>query len=64
MSIEPIGCLTPGCGKVARTRGLCLNCDNKARCRIAKGQTSWEELEKQGLAARPRGRRRWMKGFR
>ena len=43
-------CLVPGCGREGKIRGLCGRCCTSARMQIKKGRTSWEQLEKLGLA--------------
>jgi hypothetical protein len=36
--------------RLVYARGLCQRCYNHARVHIHDGKTSWEELERQGLA--------------
>lgn len=49
MSDLNIGCVN--CKeRIRRKRGVCPNCYTKFRRLIAKGETSWDELEKQGKA--------------
>lgn len=43
-------CLIPECSKDSNTRGLCTNCAGTAYFMIKRNETTWEELEKLGLA--------------
>lgn len=43
-------CVTPGCGKQRKTRGLCVTCYQAALKRVNSGETSWEQLEAEGKA--------------
>jgi hypothetical protein len=48
-----MNCMTVGCKNdeaPALKRGLCMNCHSKAKKMIESGKTSWEELERLGLA--------------
>lgn len=53
--MTPVGCVS-GCGRVAVCRGLCKTCLDKARARVAAGETTWAALERQGKALPPRPR--------
>lgn len=49
MSAERV-CLTPGCGRAIRARGLCQNCYGAARLRVnSVPGITWEALEAAGL---------------
>jgi hypothetical protein len=41
-------CLTPECGRVAGTRGLCAACYAVARGMVKAGVVTWEALEANG----------------
>ena len=41
-------CLTPDCGRVAGTRGLCPACYAVARAMVKDGSVTWEALEAKG----------------
>ena len=43
-------CLTPGCPRPHRARGLCKVCFESARVIVEAGENSWERLEAVGLA--------------
>ena len=43
-------CATPGCGREAKIRALCGRCCTAARKAVKDGKTTWEQLEKLGLA--------------
>ena len=43
-------CLIKNCKEVVTSRGLCNKCYNIASGHVLDGDTSWEELEKMGLA--------------
>ena len=45
-----VECLVPGCTNEAKSRGLCGNCYTAARNAVKGGKTTWEKLEKAGLA--------------
>lgn len=51
-------CFVPECNsqfdgtKHARSRGLCSSCYQKANSLVAQKKTTWEEMEKLGLAKR------------
>ena len=45
---KPI-CLVPGCGREAKTRGVCPRCATAARKAIKDGKTTWADLERFGL---------------
>jgi hypothetical protein len=47
-------CLTPGCGREAKSRGQCPRCAVGARKAIRDGKTSWAKLEALGLAIPPK----------
>lgn len=46
-------CMLPNCNNNARSRGLCHNHYQYYSTRIKKNQTTWEELEAQGLCKPP-----------
>jgi hypothetical protein len=48
--IDLIKCLTPGCERVGRKRGLCNCCYNRCIDEIKAGRTTWETLVSAGLA--------------
>ena len=50
---KPI-CLTPGCGRDAKIRGLCPRCGVAARKAIKDGKATWADLERLGLATPPK----------
>ncbi len=52
-------CILKTCSRPRKTRGLCNACNASAKKAIAAGETTWGELEAEGMAtpARPRGRR-------
>lgn len=52
----PAKCLA-GDGKRAHARGLCNACYVEAKRRVESGETTWEELEKAGLARPTSGNR-------
>lgn len=56
------GCLRPGCGRVAVTRGLCMADYNVARRLVEKRQVTWAVLEAAGRCGRSRGRARAVTG--
>ena len=41
-------CLRPGCGRDAKTRGLCAGCYSAARTLVKRGKVTWEQLEEAG----------------
>jgi len=43
-------CLTPGCNKPHRTRGLCSQCYADASAMIRRGEMTWGKLIDLGLA--------------
>jgi hypothetical protein len=53
-------CLSPGCPHVARSRGLCDTHYGQVRERVRRGETPWEQLEREGrcLPAKPHPWRR------
>jgi hypothetical protein len=60
-------CLTPGCSRPVKTRGLCQACYSKANASVNEGVVSWEKLVELGLAkpsARDKGSGDlWLKAF-
>ncbi len=50
---KPI-CLTPGCLREAKIRGVCPRCAVGARKAIKDGKTTWAKLEELGLAIPPK----------
>lgn len=46
-------CIAEGCEQACRVRGLCSTHYCRAKNRINKGQTTWEELEAAGLSKPP-----------
>ena len=58
MSVESpmLHCLIGGCNNAATCRGLCHSCYQQALKKIAKGETTWGQLEALGLCRSPRGR--------
>lgn len=58
-------CLRPGCGRVARSRGVCSSCYNIAASLVRSGQTTFEKLEESGKVlgtstrAYLKGTKRW-----
>jgi hypothetical protein len=62
MSTAPVGCVL-GCGKPARSRGLCSHHHRQARLRVARGEVTWEQLVREGRARPPvDARRQWNRG--
>jgi hypothetical protein len=53
--MAPIGCATPGCGRVALTRGCCPRHYKELLARVRAGEATWEQLEARG-ACRPANR--------
>jgi hypothetical protein len=50
--------------RLPRTRGLCDRCHGRARRAVARGETSWAELEVGGQALPPQKMgHAWMRGF-
>jgi hypothetical protein len=49
-------CLSKGCEKKAKTRGLCPSCYNSANHIVKSGETSWDQLEEMGLSLPSSGR--------
>jgi hypothetical protein len=45
----PVKCLTPGCGKPSRTRGLCGSCFRTARRRVLRKEITDAQLVKLGV---------------
>lgn len=43
-------CIIPGCSGKPRIRGLCNTCYSTASLRVRSGLSTWEDLEKAGLA--------------
>lgn len=44
-------CITPGCGKEAKSRGLCKGCYTSASNAVKRGKVpSWGFLEEHGMA--------------
>lgn len=43
-------CILKSCDKESTTRGLCKECYMSARYYILSNKTTWEQLEKRGLA--------------
>ncbi len=58
-----LGCLV--CHqRAARLRGNCLRCWNRHNAAVRRGETTWEQLEQQGLAQPPQQRgQAWRKDF-
>jgi hypothetical protein len=54
-------CLTCGERK-GYVRGCCATCHRRHAKQVYRGQTTWKELERQGLVAAPRPRGRPPKG--
>lgn len=50
-----IGCLYPGCGRVAYYRGLCSRHLSRLTKRIKDGELAWAEAERQGLCLPAKG---------
>lgn len=46
---SPIQCLTEGCGKERKWKGLCRSCYGQALRLIEDKQTTWNELADMGL---------------
>lgn len=42
-------CVTEGCGKERRWKGLCSSCYGQAKKLIKQSKTTWDELEIMGL---------------
>jgi hypothetical protein len=49
VSDTPVGCVL-GCGRVARSHGLCVRHLYHARKAVARGETTWAQLEREGKA--------------
>jgi hypothetical protein len=51
-------CLVPSCGKpnTRGSRGLCPRCRTLAAAEVNSGRTTWDELERLGLARPPKKR--------
>ncbi len=47
-------CTIPNCKRKALHRGLCRACLTSAKRAVQAGKTTWEELERLGIATRPR----------
>lgn len=56
-------CLTDGCLKIYRTRGLCYRCYNKLMKRVHKKEITWREAEDQKLCLTPKPKKAYMNGF-
>ncbi len=53
-----------GCGRAARTRGLCALCYQRAGRAVRRGETTWPQLEAEGRARPPAPPgEAWRKGF-
>lgn len=48
-----VKCLTPDCKEDRRWKGLCSSCYGQAKRLIETEETTWDELEKLGLAELP-----------
>lgn len=63
--MEVLGCLLQ-CGKMAKTRGLCIKHYQLTLLAVQRGETTWEQEAAQGRATNHedhrRGWRRWKKG--
>lgn len=42
-------CITEGCGKDRKWKGLCGSCYGQARALLDKHQLTWDDLERMGL---------------
>ena len=51
-------CAVPECAKEAKWKGLCQTCYGCAKSMIDNGETTWEELERMGLALIPKNKLR------
>jgi hypothetical protein len=49
--VTTLRCLTPGCGKVVRTRNLCAGCYSRLHKRVAGGKVTggWAGAEAAGM---------------
>lgn len=45
-------CKVRGCKNDSRARGLCVSCYGSANRMVHLGETSWEEMEQQGMVSR------------
>ena len=46
-------CIIFGCGRSAKTRGLCGPCYQAARAKVKKGAVEWGTLERLDMASPP-----------